>query len=320
MTRPTLKKGSKGGSVRHLQEALASAGFDPGVPDGHFGIKTDQAVRAFQADRGLTDDGIVGARTWVALEAASPTPSRPAGGGGGAGGGGDGLQSSANDEGRSEKTGKKEWEGRKKMERVTLWVNAFIPKDVPGLSKPAPSAHAGKTMLHGPISGVSDCFLTDNRDFSSKISAPSRMHSEIEIDVSGLREISQRHRCDTTTEIDCEDGDVECSRKGDTSRMRFRNLRGNPTSLVHVDLTAAANNPCFTGSPDIDYTGTFTIDPPGGTIEFNGMIDAFPAFEAYAVVDGGAPLTMFRTLPIPGKNPWNLGGSAVRAQTGRVRA
>lgn len=88
MAQPTLKKGSKGESVRHLQEVLASNGFDPGVPDGHFGSKTDQAVRAFQADRGLTDDGIVGARTWAALEAGEPTPSRPAGGGGAGGGGG----------------------------------------------------------------------------------------------------------------------------------------------------------------------------------------------------------------------------------------
>ncbi len=89
MTQPTLKKGAKGDAVRQLQEALVAAGFDPGTPDGHFGNKTDQAVRAFQADRGLGVDGVAGARTWAALRTPGPAPSRPPSapsGGGGAGG------------------------------------------------------------------------------------------------------------------------------------------------------------------------------------------------------------------------------------------
>lgn len=32
-----------------------------------FGPKTEEAVRAFQRSRGLTDDGIVGRLTWEAL-------------------------------------------------------------------------------------------------------------------------------------------------------------------------------------------------------------------------------------------------------------
>jgi hypothetical protein len=36
--------------------------------DGHFGKLTDEAVSRFQARRGLTTDGIVGSRTWTALE------------------------------------------------------------------------------------------------------------------------------------------------------------------------------------------------------------------------------------------------------------
>lgn len=36
--------------------------------DGHFGKLTDEAVSRFQERRGLTTDGIVGSRTWTALE------------------------------------------------------------------------------------------------------------------------------------------------------------------------------------------------------------------------------------------------------------
>jgi lysozyme len=65
---PELAKEDRGPDVTRLQQLLAAAGFDPGPSDGVFGPGTDAAVRAFQASRGLKADGIVGARTWAALE------------------------------------------------------------------------------------------------------------------------------------------------------------------------------------------------------------------------------------------------------------
>ncbi len=58
-----LKTGSKGDEVTRLQKRLAAAGFDPGAADGHFGPKTDAALRAFQADAGIDADGIAGPQT-----------------------------------------------------------------------------------------------------------------------------------------------------------------------------------------------------------------------------------------------------------------
>ena len=68
-TDPVLRKGSKGPDVARLQLALANLGFDPGPKDGIFGPKTDAAVRAYQAARGLVVDGIVGPKTWGAIHA-----------------------------------------------------------------------------------------------------------------------------------------------------------------------------------------------------------------------------------------------------------
>lgn len=67
---PTLKKGSKGDYVQLLQTKLIVLGYDLGSygADGDFGSKTTEAVKAFQKDRGLTADGVVGAKTWEALE------------------------------------------------------------------------------------------------------------------------------------------------------------------------------------------------------------------------------------------------------------
>ena len=44
----TLAAGSMGDEVRRVQERLAELGFDPGLPDGDFGLRTEQAVWAFE--------------------------------------------------------------------------------------------------------------------------------------------------------------------------------------------------------------------------------------------------------------------------------
>lgn len=65
----TLKKGSKGESVKSLQNQLILCGANI-TADGDFGSKTDAAVKSFQRDMQLTADGIVGSQTQTALDMA----------------------------------------------------------------------------------------------------------------------------------------------------------------------------------------------------------------------------------------------------------
>ena len=58
-----LKLGSTGSAVQALQEMLNKLGYDCGTADGLFGVKTELAVRRFQADKGLTVDGKAGEAT-----------------------------------------------------------------------------------------------------------------------------------------------------------------------------------------------------------------------------------------------------------------
>ena len=53
----TLRKDDKGQEVKRLQSKL------PVVADGHFGLKTEQAVRDYQEHNGLTVDGLAGKQT-----------------------------------------------------------------------------------------------------------------------------------------------------------------------------------------------------------------------------------------------------------------
>lgn len=63
----TVRRGSSGSAVRHLQCLLNYWGYDVAGVDGIFGTRTENQVRNFQRDRGLAVDGIVGANTWAAL-------------------------------------------------------------------------------------------------------------------------------------------------------------------------------------------------------------------------------------------------------------
>ncbi|NLJ68993.1 MAG: peptidoglycan DD-metalloendopeptidase family protein [Firmicutes bacterium] len=63
---PLLKEGMTGSSVKELQQRLTEWGH-PVKADGHFGPLTKAAVKAFQKDRGLAVDGIVGNQTWREL-------------------------------------------------------------------------------------------------------------------------------------------------------------------------------------------------------------------------------------------------------------
>lgn len=68
---PTLNFGKQDratrGTVAYLQRKLNATGAKLDV-DGDFGNKTKQAVIQFQIDNNLTADGIVGPKTWGALE------------------------------------------------------------------------------------------------------------------------------------------------------------------------------------------------------------------------------------------------------------
>jgi len=63
LTIPTMT----GTKIRDIQNALRSAGCDPGSIDGEFGPHTHAAVIAFQLSRGMLADGEVGPQTAAAL-------------------------------------------------------------------------------------------------------------------------------------------------------------------------------------------------------------------------------------------------------------
>lgn len=77
--------GSRGDEVRNIQKKLKSLGLYNGAVDGIYGKGTQSAVKAFQKQTGLTQDGIAGPKTLTYLGLGGGSSSSGSGGGSGTG-------------------------------------------------------------------------------------------------------------------------------------------------------------------------------------------------------------------------------------------
>ena len=71
---PTIAEGDAGKAVRWLERALRRTGDKSVEVDGVFNATVTTAVKNFQASAGLTQDGVVGPKTWNALPEGGPMP------------------------------------------------------------------------------------------------------------------------------------------------------------------------------------------------------------------------------------------------------
>lgn len=195
---------------------------------------------------------------------------------------------------------------------VTVWMNAFIPAGA-GTVLAGPPPHAGKTAI-GPYVGFV-WYLTDQRWFSTVLGQPARMHSRVEFSVPFNGQPSVRnsyHTSDPTVELT--NTAVTCTASAPTTGMLWGPVTARAPFGVMLTLDAAAANPCIPGAPNIDYQGDLVVvnrraAAAGDVIvSFNGLVDAFPAFEMYAT-DGTTTVTIGR-LANAGNGPSNLFGDA----------
>ncbi len=227
---------------------------------------------------------------------------------------------------------------------LTVWINAFIPKNVPGYTVVVNASgrhsgvHTGKTAVPLPksarlnpfnlIKNFDAGYLTDQRTFSDMFPAgrmPSvRMRSLAELTFGPTQMVNvlskQIHESTGTTEVDMEIGSQLGFKVADMSRCSW--MLAEDRSSIRLIVKGQAADPLVSTAADIDYEGTFTITenhPIKGvvTVEFSGKIDAFPAFECYARMNN-VTKTLFTAPPPPGNTVLSLPGPANRPVTGKV--
>lgn len=64
---PLLQNGSIGEPVRTVQTLLSAGGYAPGGVDGKWGSNTTSALKSWQKDQGLSQDGKCGPESWARL-------------------------------------------------------------------------------------------------------------------------------------------------------------------------------------------------------------------------------------------------------------
>jgi hypothetical protein len=105
-----------------------------------------------------------------------------------------------------------------------FWLNAFIASDVPGYTKVIPTGkHMNKTAIPllwiarfwpgNTFKGLDACDLTDQRGFSDSITASSRMHCEITVEIGTFKMVGQSHWSSGTTESTSRLATRQASRK-----------------------------------------------------------------------------------------------------------
>lgn len=217
--------------------------------------------------------------------------------------------------------------GHAAADELVVWIKAFIPnkhESNPSYVRPQPN-NPGKWMIPAPME--SDyCFGTDNRMFSSARNASARMTSTMKLTFTtgpgGSLASLPSHETNLTHKLWCRDGaDREAPRPAGTGQMYF----GNPVQadgVIQFSVEGRANNPFVFGSPSIYYTGNFYYTKATKTLKFVGTIGKFPAFEAYAQLNNGQPVTIFRVPPSTGSTVWdliNFGGLGTRSSGGEIR-
>jgi hypothetical protein len=215
---------------------------------------------------------------------------------------------------------------------IKFWINAFVPAFIPGITVPVPG-RGGETMVPGPpelgFSGGAGAglgkysltplarapygFQTDGRVFSSDPKASSRMHSEVKVDTAtGQQTVTQHHECGRTLVYSQTDGSILRSGFTDNRRMGFVVSKDIP-GFVGLRMSCASSNPCVPASTritDIEYSGDLEIDFAKRSILIKLFLDDFPAFEAYAAINDGPGVELFRRMPEKGTEVSALVGFA----------
>jgi hypothetical protein len=175
--------------------------------------------------------------------------------------------------------------------KLHLWGNLFIPRELPGLTSPIDvGPFAGCTYLPSPLP-LGGGFLTDNRDFSAKTDAPSRLHMRIVVDTEkGV--VRDWHRCGETIGIHRETGEELCRGRENTDRVRVEDVVTDTDERSNLRLSfrllGACANPCLTLAPSVDIQLQFVLTAIEGDwhkplhLLATGLVDPFPAVEFYA--------------------------------------
>lgn len=172
--------------------------------------------------------------------------------------------------------------------KLHVWVKAFIPHSHPTNREIVLANPADKlgSMIKGPA--WKECFATDGRSFSSHPRASARLTAEFTVETDGKSATviaPLQVQCGPTHELNCKTGETISTL---TAAPKLTAL-GKPAcadGVMQIIMQAGAANPLVAASPWIDFSADLRFDIAKRTLTCKATVGRFPAFEAYAEIDG----------------------------------
>jgi len=173
---------------------------------------------------------------------------------------------------------------------VHIWVRGFIP-----------DVAATPGMLKASDGG---CVATDHRTWSDATNASARLSSDFHLVLNdgapviratrqkvNTAAVNRQVDCQTTQELAAAPAQLLADEVGEPVQNQDK---------IQVTVLAAVPDPQRAwSSSTINYGATFTYDRSSKTLEYQAATGLFPAYEAYATLNEGPVITVFRSGPLP---------------------
>jgi hypothetical protein len=204
--------------------------------------------------------------------------------------------------------------------RVQIWLKSFIPKELYTDSGRMLTWRCKMLELFSDKEGLSllplltlfpyllPSYTTDQRDFSSDITASARLTTVIDIPDHNKSKVNIHHYSNSTHEVH---GDFIDHK---TCKPEGKEMIKKTDDTLHISFSSSAYNPFFKAfgrayAPrsmmkfhiELDFS-----DPVKIAVNLKGRVSQFPAFEAYLQMDEQMPVCLFQHAPAPGNTHLNL--------------
>ncbi len=241
------------------------------------------------------------------------------------------------------------------MADLEIWVNAFIPRNVPGYTCTVPAGpHRGETAVPLPwearvspfclLKPRDTGYLGDQRGFSNDPGVSVRMQLLARLSTDGTGWTMGAEvpgRTSGTTEVNLKTGRVQGHGKANMSGSHFRResvgtlsnrmqVLGGQPALVPVSdgdqgavtlyMDASAGDPLVVPAAPIRFKGWFYLKAGAGSsasLRWDLRVCEFPAFEGYARFKG-VTTTLFQVSPAAGRTVFDLIKGSNQPEAGMV--
>lgn len=213
---------------------------------------------------------------------------------------------------------------------VRIYIRSFIPIEHSSIKDFARRTDAGTWVIKAPdipVPGIGyleigklngTCFSTDDRSFDPTPDKSARATIDFQLKFTSTREFeivppigkTTLKSIGVTRNVDCKSGvDLQPPRQADVDDLIVGDVRKNGNLRI-FNVRGGASDPFYkiagvSVAPNLNFDIVFEFSQISKELKIKGSTGIFPAFEAYAVIDGKTQ-TLWAISPAEGSTAYSL--------------